>query len=230
MADFGVIIFFHFNNIIGKSTTLKHIEIDGFGLINFDKIALDQINILEVLILKATRFKPVHQKIFQNMLHLRKFVFSEIIFQDSHHLPINFLSNMKDLEYIDYSRNDLTSLTDLNQLLESLIDRERLETLILESNKIKQLPEIIGKLKSLKKLSLMKNEIESLPESIGDLNCLEHVNLKKNRLKSLPDTIENLNSLKKLNIKKNYPLCKHPDEENKALLEKLHEKGVKIHL
>ena len=48
----------------------------------------------------------------------------------------------------------------------------KIESINLERNLIKKLPQRIGELKRLKELLLSENNIEYLPESIGDLTSL----------------------------------------------------------
>jgi len=60
----------------------------------------------------------------------------------------------------------------VSELPEGLEDLARLETLVMNDNRIRRLPARIGMLKKLKKLFLHNNLIAQLP---SELACLEHL-------------------------------------------------------
>jgi Leucine-rich repeat (LRR) protein len=73
-----------------------------------------------------------------------------------------------------------------------------LEDLTLEGNKIKNLPENIGNLKTLTKLNLSNNQITNIPESIGSLTNLKELYLTNNQVKHLPLSMSNTSKLTNL--------------------------------
>ncbi|NMH66914.1 leucine-rich repeat-containing protein kinase family protein [Shewanella salipaludis] len=84
---------------------------------------------------------------------------------------------------------------------------ERTRWLILTDNKLRQLPESMGKLYRLQKLALAGNELTSLPDTMADCHGLELVRLSANRLTALPDWLLQLPRLAWLAFGGN-PLCR----------------------
>ena len=65
----------------------------------------------------------------------------------------------------------------------------RLYQISLNDNKIVQLPDEIGYVKTLKFLSVAGNKLMAVPGTIGLLENLEHLNLARNQITSLPDSL-----------------------------------------
>ncbi|VDD94999.1 unnamed protein product [Enterobius vermicularis] len=100
------------------------------------------------------------------------------------------------LNFIDLSQVSLTTL------FPSVSNLGRLSSLILRSNKLKEIPEEIGTLSNLKVLDLSTNQIHNLPQSINLLKCLSSLNLSHNKIQDLPDLSE-LCSLQVLDLSHN---------------------------
>lgn len=78
-----------------------------------------------------------------------------------------------------------------------------LETLILNGNVIRELPDSICSLVHLRYLSIRDNMFKELPKEIGNLFSLECLDLNHNLLYSLPEEIEELKNLRELRIGNN---------------------------
>ena len=102
-----------------------------------------------------------------------------------------------ELETLNLNFNQLKTLP------ESIGDLANLVTLNLVSNRLQTLPKSIGGLTNLKTLNLFKNKLETLPDSIGGLTNLKTLNLNFNKLKILPESIGDLANLVKLNLASN---------------------------
>lgn len=111
-------------------------------------------------------------------------------------LPDN-IGELQGLVTLQLSDNQLEalpkSITDLTNLLELLVAR----------NKLKELPENINNLKDLIRLDIHGNEIETLPDSIVELPKLLTLDASSNKLGSLPELIGNLENLRTLAVGKN---------------------------
>jgi len=106
----------------------------------------------------------------------------------------DFLSSifsLKSLKMCDLRFNHLTKLPE--------IINSSLEYLDLSYNKLNKLPEL-SKFPSIKSLNLKSNKLRSLPESIGKLKSLRNLNLRNNFLSNLPNSIEMVSSLNNLDL------------------------------
>lgn len=63
---------------------------------------------------------------------------------------------------------------------------EFLEELILRDQNIKQIPDIIGEIKSLKRLDLMRNRIKIIPKTMKKLDNLETFDISENNIQKVP--------------------------------------------
>ncbi|MCB0847741.1 MAG: leucine-rich repeat domain-containing protein, partial [Bacteroidetes bacterium] len=81
----------------------------------------------------------------------------------------------------------------------------QLQSLNLNHNQLKQLPEDILQLRQLQSLSLRYNGLDQLPESFGQLQQLKSLDLGYNNFSQLPDFIEKLTNLEKLYLE-NIPI------------------------
>jgi Leucine-rich repeat (LRR) protein len=106
---------------------------------------------------------------------------------------VNF-KGMPVLRQLDASYSALKELPDMVGELRTL------RRLLLNSTKLTALPESIGNLTSLKELNLNSTAIVRLPESIGKLRSLRTLDMNGTPLTSLPESIGNLKSLKELLI------------------------------
>jgi Leucine-rich repeat (LRR) protein len=92
----------------------------------------------------------------------------------------------------------------LEALPESFADLLSLRILFLVQNKLTNLPEDIGKLRSLNILSLRGNKIERLPDSITDLSNLGTLTLDQNNIVELPVGFGRLQTLTNLDLRANH--------------------------
>jgi adenylate cyclase len=78
-----------------------------------------------------------------------------------------------------------------------------LETLKLDYNAFRSLPEHVGELARLTHLSVSNNQLDALPASIGKLRRLETLDVNSNSLRELPSTLWNCASLMHINATSN---------------------------
>ena len=74
------------------------------------------------------------------------------------------------------------------------------EELLLQHNKLKQLPIELYEIDSLLTLNVMANEITELPSEIGHLVNLATLNMASNKITNIPEEIGNLGFLQELNL------------------------------
>ncbi|MHA1282463.1 MAG: leucine-rich repeat domain-containing protein [Promethearchaeota archaeon] len=115
-----------------------------------------------------------------------------------------YIGALEKLETLDLSGNLLKELPLTFKNLKSL------KFLDLSGNNFKTFPNIITDLQSLQVLKFNYNYIEFIPNSIGRLKTLQHLNLSHNKLEDLPESIGELNSLITLDLSFNL-LKKFPD-------------------
>ena len=120
------------------------------------------------------------------------------------------------LETLDVSRNQLTSLPNTrgckrlkrvtasfnNITLEDLRGRQAtsLTDLNLSNNKVRRVPESIGRFESLKKLSFNNNQVEYVSNKLSSLRSLEEIHFYKNKLQSIPEPVYSLPKLKVIDL------------------------------
>lgn len=102
---------------------------------------------------------------------------------------------LKNLQWLDLSRNRITTLNDSIGLLLSLTD------LNLGYNKLKTLPASIGNLKNLSVLKLHKNLITQLPKEMGNLRYLETLEMWDNEIDVFPEEMRECRLLRKLDLR-----------------------------
>ena len=100
----------------------------------------------------------------------------------------------------------------------------KLQLLLLDGNKLTELPAEIGDLKELRVLSVRDNQLVALPTSIQRMTILEELYLHENKLTELPAEIGDLRELRELSVGHN-PLT--VDAIRRAL--KLRKKGVHVY-
>lgn len=110
------------------------------------------------------------------------------------HIPAE-VYQFKNLQWLDLSRNRITTLNDSIGLLLSLTD------LNLGYNKLKTLPAAIGSLKHLSVLKLHKNLITHLPKEMGNLRYLETLEMWDNEIDVFPEEMRECRLLRKLDLR-----------------------------
>ena len=102
---------------------------------------------------------------------------------------------MKNLQYLDLSKNIIKEIPDSITVLQSL------QVLIVSNTKLEHLPKNIGDLKNLKHINVNQNNLTSVPYSFGDLENLEIADLWSNNLDYFPETLEKLKKLKVMDLR-----------------------------
>ncbi|EMD33719.1 hypothetical protein CERSUDRAFT_87049 [Gelatoporia subvermispora B] len=148
----------------------------------------------------------------------------EQIFTDYNSIHALELSFGPSLQLLDASNNDITQLTlvpgplgqpykltslDISWAKLSSLDElalaqlAALQTLRVDHNSLKSLPDTIGSLTKLRHLSCSNNQLYALPTSIGKLQRLEVLEAHNNDLAELPETLWNCASLQRINATSN---------------------------
>ena len=90
----------------------------------------------------------------------------------------------------------------INNIPDDIGNLVNLKRFYISNNNIEEIPESFGKLESLTIAALDGNKIKKIPESISGCVKLDTLHLQNNRLESLPDVFTSLN-LKELLIYRN---------------------------
>ncbi|MBN3288573.1 ERBIN protein, partial [Polyodon spathula] len=93
------------------------------------------------------------------------------------------IGTLKQLTYLDVSKNNIEMVDDRLSGCESLQD------LLLSNNALQQLPGSTGSLKKLTALKVDENQLMYLPDSIGGLTSLEELDCSFNEIEALPSSI-----------------------------------------
>ncbi|XP_075538939.1 leucine-rich-repeats and calponin homology domain protein isoform X3 [Dermacentor variabilis] len=86
---------------------------------------------------------------------------------------------LQSLTYLDLSRNQLSALP-------MAVCQLPLAVLLVSSNRLAELPEELGRMRSLMDLDVSCNELSQLPPGIGELQALRSLRVRRNRLSELP--------------------------------------------
>jgi len=89
---------------------------------------------------------------------------------------------------------------DFNQVFLILSKNKNIKSLNLSQNRIKKLPNSIGRFKYLEELNLFSNKLEKLPFGIEGLHQLKYLDLSNNQDLDLEFNIKSLKHLKKLEV------------------------------
>ncbi|CAB3221902.1 unnamed protein product [Arctia plantaginis] len=124
-------------------------------------------------------------------------------------MPFDFLCcvrpGVEDVVELDYSHQSLVDFP-----TEVFVYERTLETLLVQSNRVTELPRQLFMCHGLKYLDLSDNEVSTLPAAISSLVNLQHLNISRNTLTCLPETMKALKYLAFLDLSVN-PLEKLPD-------------------
>ncbi|KAH9932643.1 uncharacterized protein B0H18DRAFT_1115865 [Fomitopsis serialis] len=148
----------------------------------------------------------------------------EQVFADHNSVHALDLSFGPYLRQLDASYNDITQLTvlpgpigqpyaltslDISHAKLSALDERALaqlaalETLRIDHNSIRYIPDSLGNLTHLLHLSCSNNQLRALPSTIGNLQRLETLEVHNNSLAELPPTLWNCASLQLVNATSN---------------------------
>lgn len=119
-------------------------------------------------------------------------------------ITLHYRSNVLDegIEHIKSLKNLQFTYGSFNSI-SNLIIFTNLQTLSLDSNKIKDIPSDINKLINLQKLTLNSNYIENVPDELWQLYSLHELVLSHNHIKVISNKISSLIELKKLILRFN---------------------------
>lgn len=106
--------------------------------------------------------------------------------------------------------NILLNNNRLTQLPEDVGCLTRIEELYLQCNQLTSLPSSIGQLTQLKELDLYSNKLQTIPNEIGKLTLLKKLMLDNNELVSMPTEIINLTNLQLFSFRNNDNLQASP--------------------
>lgn len=129
--------------------------------------------------------------------------------KNSNTMPFDFLCcvrpGVEDVVELDYSHQSLVDFP-----TEVFVYERTLETLLVQSNRVTELPRQLFMCHGLKYLDLSDNEISTLPAAVSSLVNLHHLNISRNTLTSIPETMKALKYLAFMDLSVN-PLEKLPD-------------------
>uniref|UniRef100_A0A8C2XV34 PDZ domain-containing protein n=1 Tax=Capra hircus TaxID=9925 RepID=A0A8C2XV34_CAPHI len=120
--------------------------------------------------------------------------FTEVI---SFFLNLQFIGSLKQLTYLDISKNNIEMVEEGISGCENLQDLllssslKNVTTLKIDENQLMYLPDSIGGLVSIEELDCSVNELEALPSSIGQLTNVRTFAADHNYLQQLPPEIGN---------------------------------------
>ena len=106
------------------------------------------------------------------------------------------LSNLKVSRAIYCSSRRVSSVATFSKVY--------LQVLVLDSNRLTDLPTEIGGLRKLERLQCSKNALISLPSSIGALSSLTLLNCSGNKIMALPTELGQAGSLEEIDASDNY--------------------------
>jgi len=136
---------------------------------------------------------------------------------------INFSKKHYDLEVLLLDENRLTNIPPVIGKLEEL------KILSIADNNLTDIPLVIGKLEELKILSVADNNLTDIPPVIGKLEELKILNIADNNLNNIPVYIKNLKNLIVLDLSYNTSIKAIPNEiKNLEHLEEINFSGNRI--
>lgn len=209
-----------------KLTNLIDLKITFNQLVRCEENSLVGLNKLQHLDLSHNKLMALPAKFFQPVkLTLKKLNLS---YNSMSVLAPSLLNDLTKLEYLDLSHNEITSHWIGDQLFKNLTQLHyldlsfnkltvfsstmtfssllKLETLSLQHNELKQVPETIQYLRYLSSLDLSQNQIHDITNASYLSNCrlLFNLNLESNSLENITrDAFSDLPALKVLNLANN---------------------------
>ncbi len=118
----------------------------------------------------------------------------------------DFLESLDQLACLFLGCNQITALGSLGNI-------PKLETLGLNNNQIKAIPESFKNLTQLKWINLDDNQISIIPDFIEDLTCLKSLNLRNNRITTIPDSMGKVTRLNFIDLEGNPLFCIYEDRQ-----------------
>lgn len=88
------------------------------------------------------------------------------------------------LHYLNLSKNQIKNFPDVTDMDNLFVC---LEELLLDGNKIEELPDYLFTVCTLRYLSVSQNNLTDIPSDIWDMQCLAYLNLSHNQIASLPE-------------------------------------------
>lgn len=104
---------------------------------------------------------------------------------------------------IDNGRELIACYNKLEKLPATLGKAKRLRRLVLNSNRLKNLPPELGNLDLLEELIISENMLEEFPSAVAKIPNLRIVKLGSNRLRDLPFELADLLSLEDIDVANN---------------------------
>jgi len=96
------------------------------------------------------------------------------------------LAKLKNLQFLDLRAS---ANLDFKEAFKIILQIKSIEILDLSENNLSSLPDNFGELENLSQLNLSNNQLVSLPESFGNLKKLLELQITQNLLKSLPENV-----------------------------------------
>ena len=216
----------HDSSGMSRLINLLELKITHNQLSRCEEAALFGLQRLQILDLSHNKLMALPAKFFQPVKHTIKKL--NLSFNSISVLVPTLFDSLSQLEYLDLSHNDITShwiserlfknLTQLHYLDLSFnkltvlsspatfSSLQQLETLSLQHNELRQVPETIQHLRYLSSLDLSQNLIHDITNASYLSNCrlLFNLNLESNILENITrDAFSDLPALKVLNLANN---------------------------
>jgi len=119
-------------------------------------------------------------------------------------------NEIKEITVLNYSHNNLTYVPE-----EIILHERSLEELLLDSNRITELPRWLFQCYGLRTLCLTDNELQVLPSAIANLINMESLDISKNAFREIPDAIKCCKKLSVLDVSVN-PIQRLPEGTHDA--------------
>ena len=216
----------HDSSGMSRLSNLLDLRITHNQLARCEESSLNGLQRLQILDLSHNKLMALPAKFFQPVKHTIKKL--NLSFNSISVLVPSLFDSLNQLEYLDLSHNDITShwvndrlfknLTQLHYLdlsfnkltvfssAATFSSLSSLETLSLQHNELRQVPETVQHLRHLSSLDLSQNFIHDITNASYLSNCrlLFNLNLESNLLENITrDAFSDLPALKVLNLANN---------------------------